>query len=92
MASQLNLKTRWPQGPARVGFRGLPRQHDDWAAKAVAAHDFDHLAPTAVKTKLVRDISEPAPEGLVQRAQTEQRANCFAGRDCDGSLDAKLKR
>jgi len=79
MASQLNLKTRWPQGPARVGFRGLPRQHDDWAAKAVAAHDFDHLAPTAVKTKLVRDIPEPAPEGLVQRAQTKQRANCFAG-------------
>ena len=33
----------------------------------------------AVKTKLVREISEPAPDGLVQRAQTEQRANCYAG-------------
>jgi hypothetical protein len=33
----------------------------------------------AVKTKLVREISERAPEPLTQPAQSEQRMNCFAG-------------
>ena len=33
----------------------------------------------AVKTKLVREISERAFERLVQLAQAEQRTNCFAG-------------
>jgi hypothetical protein len=33
----------------------------------------------AVKTKLVREMSERAPERLVQPAQAEQRTNCFAG-------------
>ena len=33
----------------------------------------------AVKTKLVREISERALERLVQPAQAEQRTNCFAG-------------
>jgi hypothetical protein len=33
----------------------------------------------AVKTKLVREISERAFEPLVQPAQAEQRTNCFAG-------------
>jgi Protein of unknown function (DUF1194) len=33
----------------------------------------------AVKTKLVREISEPRSERLIQPAQSEQRVNCFAG-------------
>jgi hypothetical protein len=33
----------------------------------------------AVKTKLIREISEMAPEPLIQPAQSEQRTNCFAG-------------
>ena len=33
----------------------------------------------AVKTKLIREMSERAPERLVQPAQAEQRTYCFAG-------------
>jgi hypothetical protein len=33
----------------------------------------------AVRTKLVREISESRPEALIQPAQSEQRVNCFAG-------------
>jgi hypothetical protein len=32
-----------------------------------------------VKTKLIREISERAPERIVQPSQAEQRTNCFAG-------------
>jgi hypothetical protein len=33
----------------------------------------------AVRTKLVREISESRPQALMQPAQSEPRVNCFAG-------------